>query len=389
MIQKGKLEKAVELLQELDIDMWLTVCRESMMNTEPALPFIFRGDVVGTSAFLVTRTGRKIAIVHELDVEGVIRQGLYDETVGYGAQPFKEKFIEVLQALNPSCIALNYSEHDVSADGLTYGMYVFLQSIFAEMNYKGSIVSAIELIAGVRGQKTKEELALIQEAIEATSRIYEEAASFIKPGMSEVEISDFFRERMRQCGAASAWSDNYNPIVMVGTATVVGHTGPSPHIKVRRGDVINVDFGIKLNGYCSDLQRIYYVLEDGESEAPEEVQRAFRTVRTAIREAASKVVPGEYAEEAIEAVQQTFGQAGYPKWKGGLGHQLGSFGHDGGISLKLGVPQAALKENMVFTIEPSIMTSRGCVGQEEIVVVTKDGGRFISTPQSDIFLIGK
>ena len=66
-----------------------------------------------------------------------------------------------------------------------------------------------------------------------------------------------------------AWEINYCPSVFTGPQESGAHSGPTDRI-IEKGHVLNIDFGIKLNGYCSDLQRTWYFLKDGETEAPVE-----------------------------------------------------------------------------------------------------------------------
>lgn len=385
---REKLALAASAMEQRNIDLWVSLGRETVMNSEPMFPLIFNGDVMGLTAVAVRRSGSATAIVHDLDAEGVRREHLYDSVIAYGQRTFEEELAEWIAAARPGVIALNYDESDVAADGLSHGLYLKMTGILRKIEFNGQVVSSRDIVARIRGIKTGEELRRIADTLARTKQIYDEACGFIRPGVSEADISAFFRERMRQAGGTSAWADHCNPIVMVGPDAVVGHIAPNPQLKVKPGYVINVDFGMRLNGYCSDLQRIYYVLEEGESEPPEEVREAFAVVQAGVRAGIAALRPGAGSGDVADAVRETFARQGY-SWEHNIGHQLGTFAHDGGPGLK---PRArgeiVLEENMVFTVEPSIMTSRGCVGQEEVVAVSKGGGRLLSVPQQEIYLIG-
>lgn len=392
MFQKEKLGKAIEALKEYEIDMWLTVTRESMMNTEPVLPLILTGDVVGTSAFIVTKDGDKVALVNTLDVEGLRRQGIYDEVVGYMADnPYRAQFIKLIDRFTPKTIAMNYSEFDVASDGLSHGLYMQHMGIFREMDFRGEIVSSQKIMSAIRGFKTEEEIQRMINTIGYAEKIYAAAKGYIAEGKSELDLQRFFQKNSEKLGASYSWEKSYNPIVMVGTETVVGHTGPNPSIKVKKGDVINIDFGLRIEGYSSDQQRVYYVLKDGETAPPADVQKAFDTVQESIRRVIAAMKPGVLSGDLVKLVQDCYEENGFRKWEAGLGHQIGILAHDGGIGLgsKSINPELdyTLKEGMVFTVEPSIVTSRGCIGQEEMVAVTKDGGRLLTQPQKEIWLV--
>ena len=110
-----KVNQAVAILQELDLDVWLTFVRETMLTPDPAMDLLVGQGMTWQSAFLIARNGQTIAIVGHYDGENIRQLGAYDQVITYHqgmAQPLRE----VLQRLNPRQIALNYSESDVAAD---------------------------------------------------------------------------------------------------------------------------------------------------------------------------------------------------------------------------------------------------------------------------------
>ena len=69
-------------------------------------------------------------------------------------------------------------------------------------------------------------------------------------------------------GLGYAWEAAHCPAVNAGPEKDVGHTGPT-ELETRRGELLHMDFGVEKDAYCSDLQRVWYLLDDGESEPPE------------------------------------------------------------------------------------------------------------------------
>src|SRR5437879_5060426 len=108
-IQREKLEQAVGILEERDIDCWLTFVRETSETPDPVLKLIVGQDVTVTwqSAFLVTRTGRRIAIVGGPDGALVQQTGLYERVQTYD-ESFAPALGAVLAEVNPRQIAINY-----------------------------------------------------------------------------------------------------------------------------------------------------------------------------------------------------------------------------------------------------------------------------------------
>jgi len=141
-----------------------------------------------------------------------------------------------------------------------------------------------------------------------------------------------------------------------------------------------MDFGIKYNGYCSDLQRTWYVLRDGEKTAPEEVIKVFNVIRDSIQMAADAMKPGIQAWEIDNVARTYIVINGYDEYPHGLGHQVGRVAHDGGAMMgpkweRYGnLPYLALEEGNVFTIEPRLtIKGYGIATMEEIVWVRKNG----------------
>ena len=76
-------------------------------------------------------------------------------------------------------------------------------------------------------------------------------------------------------GLPTAWGQATCPAVFTGPDTAQAHYSPTGRT-VEPGHVLNMDFGVKVEGYCSDMQRTFYVLAPGETAAPEDVLKGFR-----------------------------------------------------------------------------------------------------------------
>ncbi len=150
------------------------------------------------------------------------------------------------------------------------------------------------------------------------------------------------------------------------------------------------DFGLRIDGFSSDNQRSFYVLKKGETRPPEEVQQAFEAVQAAIRAAVKAAAPGVYTTVPRDKANEVFTSRGYPP-VGGLGHEMGTFAHEGGMKIGRDFANPELdyhlEEGMVFTMEPAILTSHGRLCQEEDVVITRTGCRILSFPQEEVWLV--
>ncbi len=391
-IIKEKINQAVKILNEKNIDMWLTFVRETKVSKDPMIDMIVGEHSTWQSAFIINRDGETAAIVGSIEEENIIKAGLYQRVIGY-VKSVKEPLLEYLNSKRPSNIAINYSKNSVLSDGLTHGMYLLLNDYLEGTEFKDRLISAEEIISALRGRKSDSELDIMKEAIEETLKIFDAVGKFIKPGLTEKDVAEYVKKLMREKGFQPAWDEETCPAVFTGPNPSSAHSGPTDR-KIEKGHLVNMDFGIKYKGYCSDLQRTWYVLRDGENSAPAEVKKGFEVIRDAIQKVADAIKPGVTGVEMDDIARNYITQQGYPEYPHGLGHQVGREVHDGGAGLfprweRYGnTPYLKLEERQVFTIEPRLpVEGYGVSTIEEEIVVTKDGCEFLSTPQKELILI--
>lgn len=390
---REKLEQAPGILDELDLDAWMIWVRESAAVHDPSLDIVVGTNVTWESAFLVTRHGRRVAVVGSLDRANLDSFGLWTEIVPYVAGVSKP-LLDVLRDLDPARIAVNWSEDDSAADGMTHGMWRRLQAVLEGTPWRDRLVSSGPLIAALRGRKTEGERSRIEAACASTVAIFERVTPRLEPGLTEREFAALIVEEMhRDADLEPAWDAEMCPAVFTGPASAGAHAGPTDR-KIERGHVVNVDFGVRRDGYCSDLQRTWYVLREGESAAPEAVERGFRTILESIRAGAAAMRPGRTGAEIDDVVRGHVTSRGYPEYPHGTGHQIGRVAHDGGGGLlprweRYGnTPFLPLEAGQCYTIEPRLdVEGHGIATCEDIVVVERDRARFLSSPQERLWLV--
>src|SRR6185437_7182326 len=276
--------QATSILGELGIELWMIVARESDVLCDPSLPLVVGTSVTWESFFLVSRIGEHVAIVGTGDVQNIKQTGAWDKIVGYVQGPTRA-LIEELERLNPRQIALNYSSDNNMADGLTYGMYLKLQEMLSPTHFWERVISGEPISSRVRSRKSAEEIRRIRASIATTNEIWEQLEEWIRPGASEREIADVMHDQVNRRGLRAAWDWNYCPSVTAGPNSPIGHAGPAD-VQLERGQLLSLDFGVLQDDYCSDMQRTFYLLAEGETEAPEPVARGFRLISGIIRSAA-------------------------------------------------------------------------------------------------------
>jgi Xaa-Pro aminopeptidase len=387
-----KIEQAAGILHETGLDCWLTFVRETGMNGDPVMPFLAPGHVTWQSAFIVTARGHARAIVGQYDRQTIADTGAYARVDGY-VQSVKEPLLAALRELDPKIIAVNYSEDSEVCDGLTHGMFLKLHSFLSELGFERRLVAAEPVISALRARKTPSELARLREAIRLSEEIFDGVGRFLAPGRTERDVADFVTARLAERGLERAWEAPTCPAVFTGPDTAGAHYAPTGR-RVAPGHVVNMDFGVKHEGYCADLQRTWYVLRDGEASAPPEVQRGFDTIVRAIEESRQAIRPGAIGRDVDQVARRVITGAGFDEFPHALGHQVGRFAHDGTALLApewekyARRPFVPIEQGMVFTIEPRLtIEGYGVATVEEMVVVTGTGAEFLSNAQTALRLV--
>ncbi len=389
---KEKIKQAQEILEEEGADFWLTFVRESETAGDPVLDLILGEHCTWQSAFMIPAEGNPVALVGSLDRARIEETGLY-EVIGY-REGIGKKLIEQLDRFKPSSIAVNYSKNDIMADGLSHGMFLILEDYLRETDYSGILVTSERLVSKLRGRKTPEEIRRIKVNIDLTLDIFDRVTLIIRPGMTEKEVASFILGEVKKEGVKTSWDRSQCPAVFTGPESAGAHAQPTDR-KIERGHVLNIDFGTRTMDYCSDLQRTWYFLKGDEKDAPIEVKTPFKVIRDSIALAAENIRPGMEGREVDSIVRDYITGEGYEEFPHALGHQVGRKTHDGAGLLcpeweRYGnLPYLKIEEDQVYTLEPRInIPGYGVATIEEIIVVKKNGGEFLSEPQRELILIG-
>ena len=260
----AKIEQAVGILNELDIDVWMTFVRESLGLHDPCIDLVVGGNVTWQSAFIITRRGERIAILGSLDKAAHETLGHYPEIITY-VQGIGESLRGTLARLDPRRIAINFSIDDELADGLSYGMYLLLQNTLRGTPYGERLVSSEGIVSRLRSRKLEPELARITHACEETVDLFAQLHKRLKPGMTEKQIAAVMVAIMEGKGLERAWDPEHCPAVFTGPESAGAHAGPTDR-RMEPGHLMNVDFGMRYQGFCSDLQRTWYCLRPKETQ---------------------------------------------------------------------------------------------------------------------------
>jgi Xaa-Pro aminopeptidase len=304
-IRRDKFDRVLpEVMRENGIDMWITMIREANYKT---LHTDFGNGYASTDGFYVftDRGGDRI----ERAALGITGH-LIEQSGAYDLFEPADRLAEFVRERDPKRIGLNMSRSIGPADTLTHTGYEQIVEALGE-KYAGRIVSAEKLLSDFRSRRVASEISAFAEAGEISRRIAERALSneVVTPGVTTLEdVAWWMMDRLLEGGHGSSFG---MPSVYI--------TGPdgiealSNDRIIQRGDLIMIDWGIGHLNLYTDMKRIAYVLEEGETEAPAGLRNAFDRGREARSIIAATIRAGVTAAAAEEAVYAALAEGGFKR----------------------------------------------------------------------------
>ena len=227
-----------------------------------------------------------------------------------------------------------------------------------------SLEKAAHVLAGLRPQKSEEELESLIAAQRIAEKALDEVLGLIRPGLTEQEVAAELVYRMYKYGGEA---NSFDPIVVTGAKSSMPHGVPGD-VVIREGDFVTMDFGTMKNGYCSDMTRTVAV-----GHASEEMRKVYDTVLAAQLAGIEAAKPGATGRQIDAAARKVIEDAGYGPY---FGH---SFGHSLGLEIHE-APNAApsndkpMPEGAVISAEPGIyLPGRFGVRIEDVLWLHEDG----------------
>ena len=272
---------------------------------------------------------------------------LFDEIVVYDARGLSKDDYENFFMF---CENVGFEENYV-----TYAKY-------KEYMHKYKINSLVEtenMIEKQRMIKDEEEIEYIKKACQITDECFEHIVNYIRPGMTEKQIAreiDYFYYK-------HAEETSFETIVASGENSSKPHAVPTDR-KIQKVDIITIDMGCKINGYCSDMTRTIFV-----GEIPEHMKNVYDLVLKNQEQALKDMHDNTNTKQISKMVDNDFRLHGYDLIHA-LGHGVGLDIHEGPV-LSIN-SETTLKENMIVTDEPGIyIPGQFGVRIEDTVLINK------------------
>jgi Xaa-Pro aminopeptidase len=243
-------------------------------------------------------------------------------------------------------------------------------ALLKKLKKKGlTLIGSKDLVGKLRQRKDEYELRSIRLAIKRAEESFQELTQYIKPGITEQEIGLKLEFLMREKGSRKPAFD---------TIVASAANGAMPHAsitnrRIRKGDLVTIDFGAEANGYFSDITRTLCV-----GRPTQKQQKIHALVLEAQTAAIRSIKPGASCKSIDSAARSVIQKAGHGKHFGhGTGHGIGLMVHEGPSVSRLSQDQ--VEPGMVFSVEPGVyVPGWGGIRIEDLVLVTETGAKVLT-----------
>ncbi|WP_353989858.1 aminopeptidase P family protein [Pediococcus argentinicus] len=267
---------------------------------------------------------------------------------------------EMASLLEPNYIAKLGFE-----DNLPYKEYSLLNE---QLNLE--LIPTTELVDRARAIKFKSEINDLKEATRLSIEGFNYVLTKIKPGITEIEVSDLLDQWMKAHGSEGT---SFETIVASGARAALPHGSATSKV-IQNGELVTIDFGYFYNGYTSDITRTIAI-----GEPDNELKKIYKIVQEAQSKVIEAIKPGVSGKELDQIGRDYITEQGYgPQFNHGMGHGIGLNIHEYPQSYGV-TPNYKVQENEVITVEPGIyIPDLGGVRIEDDILVTTDGHLNIS-----------
>jgi Xaa-Pro aminopeptidase len=230
------------------------------------------------------------------------------------------------------------------------------------------------MIEALRIKKDQAELLSIRKAAATCDAVFARIRPLLRPGTAEKQIERKIRTTIERLGGQS---EAFPTIVASGPNSSMPHYETGSRT-LQKGDLVTIDLGVRLDGYCSDITRTFFI-----GSASREQRRIYEVVLEAQKRALEGIKPGVAATQADRLARSFIVQSGYGKFFGhGLGHGVGIDIHEPPYLRQ--EDKTLLYPGMVITIEPGIyIPGKMGVRIEDLAVVTDIGCEVLTLTPKD------
>lgn len=247
-----------------------------------------------------------------------------------------------------------------------------------EKEAEAELIPVSGVIEKLRLIKSSAEIKILKEAADIADAAFKHILDFLRPGVTELEVSNELEFFMRKAGAVSS---SFDTIVASGSRSALPHGVASDKI-IETGDMVTLDYGAYYKGYVSDITRTVAV-----GEPDEKLKQIYNIVLEAQLKGMEGIKPGMTGKEADALTRNYIAEHGYGEYFGhSTGHGIGLEVHEGpSLSSK---SDLILEPGMVVTCEPGIyIPGLGGVRIEDDTLITKDGNEALTHSAKELIIL--
>lgn len=258
-------------------------------------------------------------------------------------------------------------------DDVTYSLFKSY-----EKNIKAELVPVSGLVEKLRLIKTDAEIKILKEAADIADAAFKHILDFIRPGITELDVSNELEFFMRKAGATSS---SFDTIVASGLRSALPHGVASDKV-IEKGDFVTLDYGAYYKGYVSDITRTVAV---GDPDV--KLKEMYDVVYEAQARGMEGIKPGMTGKEADALTRDFISEKGYGKYFGhSTGHGIGLEIHEGpALSIR---SEIILEPGMIVTVEPGIyIPGLGGVRIEDDIRITLDHNEALTHSTKELIIL--
>ncbi|MDE0061795.1 MAG: M24 family metallopeptidase [Gammaproteobacteria bacterium] len=421
IIRRDKLDYVLPTaMRRNDVDMWIVF--DHGRGTQPLMLDFGIETAYGQGTYIFYDSGEGRVERYSLGGPGSsdfsTLCGAYDPVPPSAQGPGGEE-LSTLQSIvferDPQRIAVNIVPDNIKgeavhiADGLSYKNYNYLVRELGE-KYEERFVSSLDLITDFHGEHVAGEIVEMHKVGDITRRGLERALSneVIEPGKTTYRDVYLWLEELRETlGLRRTWVPGMAFVQQDFRGYQKFYDNLAERV-IQRGDLVYIDWGLKRNNFATDMKRTAYVLKEGETGVPADLQRAWNAmldVREIIRR---HVRVGRTGREQLDELKQLVRDAGYvyteqerasdvPGIEVNIGmHGMGNIAHDMVASLFEIQPELTeyeVRPNAFMSLEFRVFSPSDQPGYkillaiEDNVMITERGIEWLYPPQDRVLLV--
>ncbi|MGD0552004.1 MAG: type I methionyl aminopeptidase [Sedimentisphaerales bacterium] len=231
--------------------------------------------------------------------------------------------------------------------------------------------------------RSKREIGLMRDAGVVVADVLSKLQEIARPGVSTAYLDEVAADMTAQAGAQPLFKGVRSPyakmpfpgVICASINEQVVHGIPSKQVTLKQGDILSIDFGVRLRGYCGDAAVTVAI-----GEISEEHRRLMNTTKGTLDLAIKMAAPGVRWSRIAGEMQKMAESAGFSVVTEFVGHGIGTQMHEeprvpNFVSEELLANDIVLAEGMILAVEPMINSGTGNVRtlKDGWTVITADG----------------